>query len=227
MNSLIPIKIILMVVLSFTTTLLLDVGPIYLASKPLVPSDMVRQPAAPCEAEDTTTARQIDFFEMNMNCRSASDTTIDYPTLRRPNTSLPSHHFADWVQKQFEPKLVYRFSTDFCSRSSLETDTSGLDTCKMPLDDPRHTFAASLFYVTLRCHKQTTDGELVLQCILHNLSDQIPGTDEAITLRKVDVFVTDEHAIPPAVVPEARFDQVFYDHMFHLVNRLGTTAVKI
>ena len=96
--------------------------------------------------------------------------------------------------------------------------------CKLPLDDDSPMSPASLFYVNLQCHQQIDGAELALQHRQDDLSDQIPASDPALIVRKVDVFATNEHAIPTTIATETRFDPVFCDGIFQLVQKLETGA---
>ena len=94
--------------------------------------------------------------------------------------------------------------------------------CRLPLNDVTPIVPASLFYATLRCHQRINGAELALQCSPHDLTDQTLTSDPALILRKVDVFAADEHAIPPMIATETRFDPVFCDGIFQLIHKLGT-----
>lgn len=182
-----------------------------------------------CGAWDTT-GEQHPAVSIIAQCQAFLDAAtnnavIEWPSARPPNPPsewAKRHSIIEWLKQQFEPTPVIWDKRNYCLRNARQTSLSGLSMCTLALHDVSPTSLASLFYVTLGCQQQIDGAELAPQCSLHDLTNQTPASDPALIVRKVDVFATDEHAIPPTIAIETRFDPVFCDGIFQLVRKLGT-----
>lgn len=233
MSGLYLARITSLVALSFLVMILLRVAPSFSAqtitSRHATKLSVAERFSLRCGAWDTT-GEQRPAVSIIAQCQAFLDATtinavIEWPSARPPIplSEWPERRsVTEWLKQQFQPTTGYRDGHDYCVRNVSQTSLYSLGMCILPRDSNSPTSSASLFYVTLYCYLQIDDAELALQCSPHGLTDQTPASDPALIVRKVDAFATHEHAIPPTIATETRFDPVFCDGIFQLVHKLGT-----